>query len=111
MSELYGYAEAERRARTWMPLLKTVGQRVVYGAMLMFCGIDGRLSPSSTQLAKNAGYHPTSVRRIRKGLEDIGCLVRVGSVPLLNAQGVAHGSKIIVYSIPGIVQVRDRYLD
>ncbi len=68
----------------------------------MFCGINGRFSPSSTQLAENTEYNASSIRRIiKRGLEEeVGCLVRVGSFPVLNAQGVARGSKIIEYSIP-----------
>ncbi len=98
--ETYGVVEAQRRFREWMPYLKTLGQRAVYGALLSFFSIDGTATPTASQLAKLVRMHPASVRKIMRQLEEIGAVVRVGERPNLTAAGVARGGRIPVFSIP-----------
>ncbi|MEX1037866.1 MAG: hypothetical protein WDZ96_03305 [Acidimicrobiia bacterium] len=100
MSDSYGIVEAQRRCRDWMPLLKTTGQRAVYGAMLAFFSIDGTSTPTNTQLAEVVGMHPSSVRKILGQLETIGALMRVGDRPVMSSAGVARGGRIVIWSIP-----------
>lgn len=100
MSDLYGAFEAMRRARGWMPYLDTPGQRAVYGAMLMFCSIDGRMSPSGPQIAHLTGLKETTVRNKLMELRNLGALVPVGVRSTLNADGIAKGGRIVRYSIP-----------
>ena len=99
-SDLYGAFEAMRRARGWMPYLETPGQRAVYGAMLMFCSLDGRMSPSGPQLAYLTGLKETTVRNKLMELRNLGALVPVGVRSTLNADGIAKGGCIVRYSIP-----------
>ena len=100
MSDLYGSFEAMRRARGWMPHLETPGQRAVYGAMLMFCSLDGRMSPSGPQIAHLTGLKETTVRNKLMELRNLGALVPVGVRSTLNADGIAKGGRIVRYSIP-----------
>lgn len=100
MSGLYGVVEGQRRAREWLPHLRTPGQRVVLGVMLAFCGLDGLIQPTYGQIAELAGYHPSSARKIVGQLERMGALMRAGERPVLDAEGVARGGRVIVWSIP-----------
>ena len=99
-SDLYGAFETMRRARGWMPHLETPGQRAVYGAMLMFCSLDGRMSPSGPQIAHLTGLKETTVRNKLMELRNLGALVPVGHRPVLDADGIAKGGRIVRYSIP-----------
>lgn len=70
------------------------------GVMMSFCGLDERIQPTYKQVADLAGMHPSSARRIAGQLEDIGALVRIGERPVLSAEGVARGGRVVIWSIP-----------
>ena len=98
--ELYGVLEAQRRCREWMPHLKTNGQTAVYGALLTFFSMDGTATPSYPQIAELVRMHPSSVRKILGQLEELGALMRVGERPRLDSRGIAHGARLVIWSIP-----------
>jgi hypothetical protein len=50
--ETYGVIEAQRRFRKWMPYLRTLGQRAVYGALLSFFSMDGAATPTAPQIVE-----------------------------------------------------------
>jgi ferredoxin len=97
--DLYGVLECLRRARTWMPLL-SVGQQRVYTAMLLFCSLDGVMSPTAPQLAELTGLKDTTIRTRLYELRQKGALVQVGRRPRVDDAGIAHGASIPKYSIP-----------
>jgi hypothetical protein len=99
-TEFYGVVEAQRRAREWFPLLRTPGQRIVFGVLLAFFSLDGTATPTATAVAGLAGMHPQSVRKSLKQLEEIGAIARVGDRANLNADGIARGSRIAIWTIP-----------
>ncbi len=101
MAETYGLLEILRRARGWMPKLRTSGQRCVFGALIMFSDHrNGIFTPTYGQIADLTGYHESSVRRITKQIEAIGAIVRVGDRPVATAEGIARGGKVPLRSVP-----------
>ena len=97
--ELYGILEAMRRARGWMLHLSPNQQRV-YSTMMLFCSVQGVMTPTASQIADLANLKKTTVRTRLYEIRKIGALVEVGSRPWLDDEGVAHGHRIPRYSIP-----------
>ena len=100
-SELYGVIEAQRRYRGWMPFLRTLGQRAVFGCLLGFMSLDGNCTPTAPQIASECELHVQAVRKILRQLEEeVGCVMRMGSRANLSSDGVARGSRIPIRTFP-----------
>ena len=95
----WGIVEGAQRARDWMPLLGTEGQRLLLACVVLFMGADSTSGPTIDQLAAMSGFHRRSVRGLLKQLEELGALSLVGTRPVYDSKGVGRGGKVNLWSV------------
>ena len=96
----WGIVEGAQRARDWMPLLGTEGQRLILACVVLFMNADSTSDPTIDQLVAVSRFHRRSVRRLLKQLEELGALSLAGTRPVHDSKGVGRGGKVNLWSVP-----------